>query len=348
MDFNLYFHSNTLHTHTLTGKLRVLWRFKEKMSGSLKPENPLEGELTCTVCLDIFRDPYLLPCGHNFCWVCVRDLKQQGGRGKFSCPDCRQEWRPDVRLQKNYKLANIAEDYRKRSRSAKQDAVVLCDICPGQTAAVKTCLKCEVSMCPDHVKPHLERLAFRDHPLTEPLKDIQKRKCPEHDEMLKYYCTEKKEYVCSACTIEGKHAEHTVKFLKNMEEGIKESSAGRESFYKRISLVHVCLLIFSVITLIALIAGLGFYIHSRSEERHIVLALQNSMSMLHKEISALPSQLKDLHSGLEDLLSELEELRKNISTGPEKSSAGRLSFHKRTSLVLACLWIISLIAGLGL
>lgn len=191
------------------------------MSGSLKPENPLEGELTCTVCLDIFRDPYLLPCGHNFCWVCVRDLKQQGERGKFSCPDCRQEWRPDVRLQKNYKLANIAEDYRKRSRSAKQDAVVLCDICPGQTAAVKTCLKCEVSICPDHVKPHLERLAFRDHPLTEPLKDIQKRKCPEHDEMLKYYCTEKKEYVCSACTIEGKHAEHTVKFLKNMEEGIK-------------------------------------------------------------------------------------------------------------------------------
>lgn len=39
----------------------------------------------------------------------------------------------------------------------------------------------------------------------------------------------------------------------------QESSAGRESFYKRISLVHVCLLIFSVITLIALIAGLGFY-----------------------------------------------------------------------------------------
>lgn len=49
--------------------------------------------------------------------------------------------------------------------------------------AVKTCLKCEVSMCREHVKPHLELPAFREHPLTEPMNDFWKRKCPDHDEM---------------------------------------------------------------------------------------------------------------------------------------------------------------------
>ncbi len=49
--------------------------------------------------------------------------------------------------------------------------------------AVKTCLKCEVSMCQEHVKPHLELPAFREHPLTEPMNDFWKRKCPDHDEI---------------------------------------------------------------------------------------------------------------------------------------------------------------------
>lgn len=51
--------------------------------------------------------------------------------------------------------------------------------------AVKMCLKCEVSMCQEHLKPHLELPAFREHPLTEPMNDFWKRKCPEHEEMFR-------------------------------------------------------------------------------------------------------------------------------------------------------------------
>lgn len=35
------------------------------------------------------------------------------------------------------------------------------------TYAVKACLQCEASMCPEHVRPQLEFLAFREHPLTD-------------------------------------------------------------------------------------------------------------------------------------------------------------------------------------
>lgn len=196
----------------------------------------LQEELTCPVCLDLYRDPHLLPCGHNFCKTCLEHLKRQSERGRFRCPECRESHRCGTTFQKNFKLANIADDYRHRRRAAtaaptdlKSRASLLpslaapqarsvfavpCDYCPtvgaeascatnagdGSSAAfvprqdkqeaaaapmfaVKTCLKCEVSMCQEHVKPHLELPAFCEHPLTEPINDFWKRKCPDHDEI---------------------------------------------------------------------------------------------------------------------------------------------------------------------
>ncbi|KAL4618264.1 E3 ubiquitin/ISG15 ligase TRIM25-like [Arapaima gigas] len=199
------------------------------MAGSME-ESVLEEELTCSVCLDFFRDPHLLPCGHNFCLVCVKRLKKQAGKGRLKCPECRQMHRCSVTLQKNFRLANIAEEYRKRGQpqaeaSALVPTAIACDYCLGeqQATAVKTCLKCEVSMCADHVRPHLERPAFREHPLVEPLGDLKKRRCPEHDEMFRYYCLDEKMCICNACTIEGNHAGHTIKTMKNTMKDLKGS-----------------------------------------------------------------------------------------------------------------------------
>ncbi|XP_024257643.1 E3 ubiquitin/ISG15 ligase TRIM25-like isoform X2 [Oncorhynchus tshawytscha] len=223
------------------------------MATSMDQSTLLEDELTCPVCLDLFRDPHLLPCGHNFCLLCVRRLKRQAERGRFRCPECRESHRCSTASQKNFKLANIADDFRYRGRAvssrqqqpdgspttAKTPVSVPCDYCspvdtseagkgePGAgvvvEVAVKTCLKCEVSMCQEHVKPHLELPAFREHPLTEPLGDLRKRKCPEHDEMYRYYCMDDRVCVCNACTIEGGHAGHTIKTLKNTMKDLKGS-----------------------------------------------------------------------------------------------------------------------------
>lgn len=229
----------------------------------------LQEELTCPVCLDLYRDPHLLPCGHNFCKTCLDRLKRQAERGHFRCPECRDSHRCGFTFQKNFKLANIADDYRLRRRQNASAAAmksgegfcpatqlaravcanVPCDYCPpvmeaaggecasaggatsqgqerGDTAktfAVKTCLKCEVSMCQEHVKPHLELPAFREHPLTEPMSDFWRRKCPDHDEIYRYYCMVDKVYVCNACTIEGGHSGHTIKTLKNTMKDLKVS-----------------------------------------------------------------------------------------------------------------------------
>ncbi|XP_078508688.1 zinc-binding protein A33-like isoform X1 [Lissotriton helveticus] len=50
----------------------------------------LKDELTCSICLELFEKPVLLPCGHPFCRTCV---DQVCGRKLFvSCPFCRTEF----------------------------------------------------------------------------------------------------------------------------------------------------------------------------------------------------------------------------------------------------------------
>nr|XP_023674120.1 uncharacterized RING finger protein T02C1.1-like isoform X1 [Paramormyrops kingsleyae] len=66
----------------------------------------ISDELTCSVCLDIYKDPYLLPCGHSFCHSCIQGLSTAL---ELKCPDCRRECRSWEDVVRNYKLANIVQ-----------------------------------------------------------------------------------------------------------------------------------------------------------------------------------------------------------------------------------------------
>lgn len=162
----------------------------------------LEEELTCSVCRDIFSKAHPLPCGHSFCPTCIREAWSGlgEGKGRFTCPQCQEE-----------------------------HGEVLCDCCPSDAEegqlplAAKTCLRCEVSLCPEHLRPHLERPAFSTHLLVDPLGDISQRRCPAHTEMFRYYCADERVYVCSDCLLEGSHVQHKVKALRQVEEDLKVS-----------------------------------------------------------------------------------------------------------------------------
>src|SRR6218665_609565 len=59
-------------------------------------QGPAETRSTqCSICLEVFRDPRLLPCGHTFCTLCLQRLVDHCQppyswpiRG-FACPLCR-------------------------------------------------------------------------------------------------------------------------------------------------------------------------------------------------------------------------------------------------------------------
>lgn len=205
-----------------------------------------EAELTCPVCLDVYRDPHQLPCGHNFCLLCLNQLKR---RGQVCCPECRKSYSASTHWQKNFKLSNIAEEFRRHGSSPQSHLErpglsgkaggVRCDFCPPEGGtALKTCLKCEVSMCGEHLRPHLELQAFLEHPLVEPQNGLKKRKCEEHEEMFRYYCREDRSFLCNACTIEGGHSGHNVKTLKNTMKHFKVTHTQTHTLLFHIAHTH--------------------------------------------------------------------------------------------------------------
>ncbi|NXX01775.1 TRI25 ligase, partial [Larus smithsonianus] len=174
----------------------------------------LEEELTCSICLCLFRSPVTVPCGHNFCASCL-ELSWAGLSGNFSCPQCRATFAGRPQLQKNTVLCRVVEQLRGRARDEEEeeeeeaaaavgceaeDTPVYCDSCQ-LAPAVQTCLTCTASFCPEHLQPHRDSPAFRDHQLCPPLRDLQQRKCAKHSKIFEFFCSEHGSCICSLCLL---------------------------------------------------------------------------------------------------------------------------------------------------
>uniref|UniRef100_A0A8C9SG24 Uncharacterized protein n=1 Tax=Scleropages formosus TaxID=113540 RepID=A0A8C9SG24_SCLFO len=55
----------------------------------------------------------------------------------------------------------------------------------------------------------------------EPLADLSARRCPKHQEMLRFYCMDECAYICADCVLEGTHTQHQVKGLRVIEDNLK-------------------------------------------------------------------------------------------------------------------------------
>uniref|UniRef100_A0A8D0BPM0 Zinc finger protein RFP-like n=1 Tax=Salvator merianae TaxID=96440 RepID=A0A8D0BPM0_SALMN len=75
-------------------------------------KNPLKNccdEATCSICLDYFKDPVTVDCGHNFCQVCITQCLE---KPKPSCPECR-ETISQRNFRPNRELTNLVELIKK-------------------------------------------------------------------------------------------------------------------------------------------------------------------------------------------------------------------------------------------
>ncbi|XP_064584977.1 E3 ubiquitin/ISG15 ligase TRIM25 isoform X1 [Zonotrichia leucophrys gambelii] len=177
----------------------------------------LEEELTCSICLCIFSSPVTVPCGHNFCAACL-ELTWAGLSGGFSCPQCRATFAGRPQLQKNTVLCRVVEQLQGRSGAKgeeeeenedgdgevggcwAEEPPVLCDSCR-EAAAVQTCLTCTASFCAEHLRPHRDSPAFRDHQLCPTVRDLQQRKCPQHNRLFEFFCGKHGVCICSLCLL---------------------------------------------------------------------------------------------------------------------------------------------------
>uniref|UniRef100_A0A672P677 E3 ubiquitin-protein ligase TRIM39-like n=1 Tax=Sinocyclocheilus grahami TaxID=75366 RepID=A0A672P677_SINGR len=58
--------------------------------GVVKRLSPLEDELSCPVCCEIFTDPVVLKCSHSFCRLCLQAFWNKKA-AKRECPVCRRK-----------------------------------------------------------------------------------------------------------------------------------------------------------------------------------------------------------------------------------------------------------------
>ncbi|XP_069375223.1 tripartite motif-containing protein 16 [Paralichthys olivaceus] len=102
--------------------------------------------------------------------------------------------------------------------------VILCDMCTEEDRkpARKTCMKCEISMCVQHLQVHLTTpVLLQTHPLTEPMA-CGTTKCPQHGKLLEYYCLDDMTCVCVSCAIEDQHRLHNMKTFSTAHKELME------------------------------------------------------------------------------------------------------------------------------
>ena len=95
--------------------------------------SPLEDLLQCSVCLEIYKEPKILPCHHSFCRECLGRVPQERKDGKYLiiCPTCREPVQlPDkgvASLQSSFFINNLIELHKARKGpSSKPDNVTAC------------------------------------------------------------------------------------------------------------------------------------------------------------------------------------------------------------------------------
>ncbi|XP_056317264.1 E3 ubiquitin-protein ligase TRIM11 [Danio aesculapii] len=105
------------------------------------------------------------------------------------------------------------------SKFHKKALFVSCDLCVEvKTPALKTCLKCEISMCAQHLQTHLTTpVLLQTHALTSPVQAGSSgqiaSKCSAHGKLVEYYCLDDHVLVCMSCAIEKGHRLHNMKTL---------------------------------------------------------------------------------------------------------------------------------------
>ncbi|NP_001417782.1 finTRIM family, member 16 [Danio rerio] len=202
-----------------------------------------QDEFSCSVCLDLLKDPVTIPCGHSYCMSCISGCWDQDEQKRvYSCPQCRQTFTPRPALGKNTILAEVLEKLKKTKLQAarpaqcySESADVECDVCTGdKNKAIKSCLVCLNSYCQNHLEQHESFFRGKKHNLMDATGRLQEMICPQHDKLLEVFCRTDQKCICLLCVVDEHKNHETVSVAVERIDKQRQLEQARRTHQQRI------------------------------------------------------------------------------------------------------------------
>ncbi|XP_030643532.1 tripartite motif-containing protein 2 [Chanos chanos] len=247
--------------------------------------------LICSICLDRYDNPKVLPCLHTFCQRCLQNYIPAHSL-TLSCPVCRQtSILPEkgvAALQNNFFITNLMEVLQRTPSNSNQESSAL-DTINGVATG---------------------------QPLS----------CPNHrGNVMEFYCPPCETAMCEQCTC-GEHAEHATVPLKDVLEQQKSSLQEQLNAVKnRLPEIDSALQVLSDILqqLANQKSLIEQDIHATFDELQKTLNVRKSVLLMELEVNyglkqkVLQAQLDSLLQGQEGLSSSCSFTEHALSHGSE-------------------------------
>ncbi|XP_042306649.1 zinc finger protein RFP-like [Sceloporus undulatus] len=243
-------------------------------------------EATCSICLDYFRDPVTIACGHNFCHGCLAQCWEESV-GEASCPHCRMTVQPGNVIP-NRPLANFVEITKKLRLQAPGGAGGEGRVCGEHQEPLKLfCKDDETPICVvcDRSKEH------RNHDVV-PVEEAAQ----EYKDQI-YGCLEnlreKREQILASKAVAEKES----------EDLLKETEAEREKTVYQFRQLHQFLEDQEEFLLAQIEEG----------EKEIILKKEEYLATLSRQFSFLESLIQEMEEKCRQPDSEfLQDIRKTL------------------------------------
>ena len=195
----------------------------------------IEDLLTCSLCLELFKEPKTLTCLHSYCKACLNEMTTSTGEhDSLVCPLCRDETAISESgidgLPTNFFIKNLLDVAELKSKNES----LMCSNCEDGLKAVARCVECDQFFCQKCIKAHNRLRAYSEHKvvdLTALLSPTTAKqfhpvaKCPSHNFVCNFYCRTCNVLICHDCTVvDHPPASHSVANLRDVAKQCREKS----------------------------------------------------------------------------------------------------------------------------